>query len=298
MKVHSKIKKPDWLKITIPSGESFKDIRQHRSSSGLATVCEEAKCPNIGDCWKSGTATFMLLGDVCTRACRFCSVKTAKHPSLPDVDEPTKLAEIIKSLKLKYVVLTTVDRDDLADQGAGHIKRCVEEILLQVSGIMVETLVPDFQGKTELIETVAYSGAQIIGHNLECVRRLTDTVRDPRASYRQSLFVLETLKKVHPGIHTKSSLMLGFGETRDEILEAMSDIKNAGVDFLTLGQYLQPNKKKLPVTEYIHPDQFKQLEQEGLAMGFDYVASGPLVRSSYKAAENYLRAKVLGKNTD
>lgn len=289
MAAQSDNRKPDWLKVKIPSGQNFQKIQQHRIHGQLATVCEEANCPNLGDCWKSGTATFMLMGDTCTRGCRFCAVDTAQNPPPLDRLEPSKLADVVKDLKLEYVVLTTVDRDDLPDQGSSHIKECVETIQNANPGIIVEILIPDFQGQADLIGNVAQSGAQVIGHNLECTRSLTPKVRDHRASYDQSLNVLRILKQAAPDKYTKSSIMLGFGETETEILECMQDIKDTAADFLTLGQYLQPNKRKLPVIEYVHPDQFKWYEERGLEMGFKYVASGPLVRSSYKAGENFVQ---------
>ncbi|MBU3917283.1 lipoyl synthase [bacterium] len=293
MKVVNKERKPEWLRVKVPSGQNFTKIKYYSSKSHLSTVCEEAKCPNMGDCWKSGTATFMLMGNVCTRACRFCSVKTAKNPPPLDSNEPDNLAETLKNMNLKYAVLTTVDRDDLVDQGAEHIKTCVDRIRENCPELMIELLIPDFQGKSELIKKVAFSGAQVIGHNLECTRKLTRKVRDVRAGYDQSLFVLEKLREMNPDIHTKSSLMLGFGETEDEVIEAMRDIRKVGTNFLTLGQYLQPDKTKLPVIDYIHPDRFKWFEEKGLEIGFEYVASGPLVRSSYRAAEHFLHRKLM-----
>ncbi|MBU2648966.1 lipoyl synthase [bacterium] len=284
--------KPNWLRVKLPSGGNPIVEQQKRLHSHLTTVCEEARCPNMGECWNSGTATFMLMGDTCTRGCRFCSVKTAKYPPALDPGEPGKLADTVKGLKLKYVVLTTVDRDDLPDQGSGHISLCIDTIKKSVPGILVEALIPDFQGNPELIARVAHSSADVIGHNVECVRRLTQMVRDPRAGYDQSLDVLRQLKKIRPAVFTKSSLMLGFGETDDEVLASMADIRATGAEFCTLGQYLQPDRTKLAVTEYIHPDKFKWYEQKGLEMGFEYVASGPLVRSSYQAGEHYLQARL------
>ncbi len=285
-------KKPDWLKVKLPSGDSYRHIKSQRVQLGLSTVCEQAQCPNLGECWESGTATFMLMGDICTRGCRFCSVQTAKTPPALDPDEPLKLAGTLRDLNLKYVVLTTVDRDDLPDQGAAHIRMCIEEVLRVKPGLIVEILMPDFQGKEGLIDEVALSGAQVVSHNVECIERQTSKIRDPRAGYRQSLNVLGYLKKEYPGLYTKSSLMVGWDETEQEILQTMQEIRYQGVDFLTIGQYLQPNKHKLPVEQYIHPDQFKSFEAKGLEMGFSYVASGPLVRSSYKAAEHYIRSMI------
>lgn len=287
-----RVPKPDWLKIKLPSGSNYKSIKNRQVQQGLATVCEEANCPNMGECWNSGTATFMLMGEVCTRGCRFCSVKTAKNPPPLDLDEPQKIAGTVTDLKLNYVVLTTVDRDDLPDQGANHIRLCVEEILKANPRVIVEILIPDFRGETDLLDIVAQSGAHVLSHNVECVERLTRKVRDPRAGYQQSLNVLRYLKEKYPRIYTKSSLMLGWDETEEEVLEAMQAIRDQKAEFLTLGQYLQPNRQKLPVEQYIHPDQFKKYETIGLEMGYQYVASGPLVRSSFRAGEHYMRAMI------
>jgi len=285
-------RKPSWLRVKLPSGGNPIIAQQKRLHTHLTTVCEEARCPNMGECWNAGTATFMLMGDTCTRGCRFCSVKTAKHPPALDKQEPENLARTIKALKLKYVVLTTVDRDDLEDQGAGHICRCIDIIKESVPDILVEALVPDFQGNPDLIGRIVNSRADVVGHNVECVRRLTAKVRDPRASYNQSLEVLRLFKSLKPSLYTKSSLMVGLGETDTEILASLSDIRRTGANFCTLGQYLQPDKTKLEVVEYIHPDKFKWYEKKGLEMGFEYVASGPMVRSSYQAGEHYLQAKL------
>jgi lipoic acid synthetase len=291
----SHLRKPEWIRTKLPSGANFQTINQSSRAAGLATVCEEARCPNQWECWKSGTATFMLMGDTCTRSCRFCAVKTAKNPTLPDKDEPAKLAAVIRSLNLKYAVLTTVDRDDLPDLGADHIIRCVNEIKTIAPSILVEILIPDFQGKRALIEAIASCQAEVIGHNLECTRSLTRLVRDPRAGYDQSLLVLRMIAESNPHVITKSSLMLGFGESESDVLEAMNDLKEAGVKILTLGQYLQPGKRNIPVKEFIHPDRFTWFKEEGLKIGFEYVASGPLVRSSYLAAEHYLKLKLSQK---
>lgn len=288
--------KPPWLKSRLPSGDNPVTVQQKRLHLSLTTVCEEARCPNQGTCWNCGTATFMLLGDTCTRACRFCSVATARQPAPLDSAEPDRLAQTVEALSLKYVVLTTVDRDDLPDQGADHIRRCIETIRRRLPEILIEILMPDFRGVSELIRTVALSPADVIGHNVECVRRLTGKVRDRRAGYDQSLEVLRQIKRFRPRVYTKSSLMLGFGETETEVLETMQDIRRTGAEFLTLGQYLQPDRTKLPVAAYIHPDQFERYQKAGLNMGFEYVASGPLVRSSFRAGEYYLLAqKAAGK---
>jgi len=276
----------------MPSGKNYLKIKNHKDQLHLNTVCQEANCPNLGECWNSGTASFMLMGDTCTRACRFCAVNTSRSPSPLNPEEPKKMAETLKSLHLKYIVLTTVDRDDLPDLGAGHITACVQEVLKELPNLLVEILIPDFQGKTDLLDIVAKSGAVVVSHNLETTRKFSPIVRDRRANYDQSLKVLDYVKSSYPHLYTKSSLMLGFGETSEEVIESMKDLRDIDTDFLTLGQYLQPTKNKLPVVEYIHPDQFDHYREIGLKMGFDYVASGPLVRSSYQAAEHYLKSKL------
>ncbi len=234
----------------------------------------------------------MLMGDTCTRGCRFCSVKSAKNPGALDPEEPKKLAETVNNLALKYVVLTTVDRDDLPDQGASHIARCIRSTQRACPEMLIEMLMPDFQGKTELVQQVINARPAVLAHNLETVRSLTDRVRDSRASYDQSLDVLRYLKQQCPDGYTKSSLMLGVGESRTETLQAMKDLRDVGVDFLTIGQYLQPSKKHLKVEKFMHPDEFNELALQGDKMGFEYVASGPLVRSSYNAAEFYIERKI------
>ena len=285
-------KKPPWLKVPFPGGERYSWIKKRAANLNLSTVCEEANCPNIGECWNGGTATFMLMGDTCTRGCRFCSVKSAKNPGALDPEEPKKLAETVNNLALQYVVLTTVDRDDLPDQGASHIARCIRSTQRACPEMLIEMLMPDFQGKTELVQQVINARPAVLAHNLETVRSLTDRVRDSRASYDQSLDVLRYLKQQCPDGYTKSSLMLGVGESRTETLQAMKDLRDVGVDFLTIGQYLQPSKKHLKVEKFMHPDEFNELALQGDKMGFEYVASGPLVRSSYKAAEFYIERKI------
>ena len=285
-------KKPPWLKVPFPGGERYSWIKKRAANLNLSTVCEEANCPNIGECWNGGTATFMLMGDTCTRGCRFCSVKSAKNPGALDAEEPKKLAETVNNLALKYVVLTTVDRDDLPDQGASHIARCIRSTQRACPEMLIEMLMPDFQGKTELVQQVINARPAVLAHNLETVRSLSDRVRDSRASYDQSLDVLRYLKQQCPDGYTKSSLMLGVGESRTETLQAMKDLRDVGVDFLTIGQYLQPSKKHLKVEKFMHPDEFDELALQGDKMGFEYVASGPLVRSSYKAAEFYIERKI------
>ena len=287
-------KKPPWLKVPFPGGDRYSWIKSRSTRLNLSTVCEEANCPNIGECWNGGTATFMLMGETCTRGCRFCAVKSAKYPPALDSDEPSKLAGTLKKMNLNYVVLTTVNRDDLPDQGASHIARCIKATQRTTPRLLIEMLMPDFGGEIELVQQIIDASPAVLAHNLETVRRLTPEVRDYRADYDQSLEVLRYLKTNCPEGYTKSSLMLGLGESRREILQAMDDMRDAGVDFLTIGQYLQPTRKHLKVLKFLHPDEFNELGQIGDKMGFDYVASGPLVRSSYKAAEFYIERKIRG----
>ena len=287
-------KKPPWLKVPFPGGDRYSWIKSRSTRLNLSTVCEEANCPNIGECWNGGTATFMLMGDTCTRGCRFCAVKSSKYPPALDADEPSKLAGMIKKMNLNYVVLTTVNRDDLQDQGASHIARCIKATQRTSPRLLIEMLMPDFRGEKELVQQIIDASPAVLAHNLETVRRLTPEVRDYRADYDQSLEVLRYLKTNCPEGYTKSSLMLGLGESRREILQAMDDMRDAGVDFLTIGQYLQPTRKHLKVLKFLHPDEFNELGQIGDQMGFDYVAAGPLVRSSYKAAEFYIERKIRG----
>ncbi len=287
-------KKPPWLKVPFPGGDRYSWIKSRSTRLNLSTVCEEANCPNIGECWNGGTATFMLMGETCTRGCRFCAVKSAKYPPALDADEPSKLAGTIKKMNLNYVVLTTVNRDDFQDQGASHIARCIKATQRTSPRLLIEMLMPDFRGEKELVQQIIDASPAVLAHNLETVRRLTPEVRDYRADYDQSLEVLRYLKTNCPEGYTKSSLMLGLGESRREILQAMDDMRDAGVDFLTIGQYLQPTRKHLKVLKFLHPDEFNELGQIGDQMGFDYVAAGPLVRSSYKAAEFYIERKIRG----
>lgn len=284
--------KPSWLTVRLPKGEKYNWIKDKARTLHLSTVCQEARCPNIGECWQGGTATFMLMGDTCTRGCRFCSVKTAKHPLPLDLEEPRKLAETIFHLNLKYVVITSVDRDDLPDQGAHHIAATIRSVHHKNPDLLVEMLIPDFQGIASLIQVVIAAKPDVLAHNLETVERLTPQVRDPRAGYQQSLDVLQFIKQHNPDLSTKSSLMLGLGEEREEILAAMEDLRQVKVDFLTLGQYLQPDATKLKVSRFVHPDEFEELRKLGENMGFEYVASAPLVRSSYRAAEFYIERKL------
>lgn len=291
-KRQDRLPKPSWLKVRFPSGERFHWIEGQARKLALSTVCEEARCPNIGECWNSGTATFMVMGDTCTRGCRFCSVKTDKTPGPLDADEPRKLAETIQQMRLGYVVLTTVDRDDLDDQGAGHIARCIRATQRANPELLIEILMPDFRGEESLVQQVIDAEPAVLAHNLETVQRLTPRVRDPRATYDQSLAVLSYLKQQAPQRYTKSSLMLGLGETKEEVITAMQDMRAVGVSFLTLGQYLQPTLRHLAVERFLPPEEFEELGKIGEELGFEYVASGPLVRSSYKAAEFFIERKI------
>lgn len=286
-------KKPAWLKIRPPSGENYLKIKGLLRERGLHTVCEEAHCPNLTECWASGTATFMLGGDICTRACRFCAVKTARRPPPLDSDEPAKIAESIAALGLRYVVLTSVDRDDLEDGGAGHFAATIREIKRRDPSIFVEALVSDFRGDPEAVRTVVESGLDVYAHNIETIYRLQYRVRDPRAGYAQSLGTLREAKRVAEAqgrkLVTKSAIMLGLGETDEELEDAFTDLRSHGVGVLTLGQYLRPSLDHLPVERYVTPEVFDELHRRAMGHGFLYVASGPMVRSSYKAAELFVQ---------
>lgn len=283
------VRKPPWLKMYNPNktaegGERYKHVRATVKDSGLATVCQEARCPNIGECWSGGTATVMIMGDTCTRGCRFCSVATSRTPPPPDPEEPEKVAAAVNSWGIDYIVLTMVDRDDLPDQGAAHVAATVRRLKGGGNGMRVETLVGDFQGRHELVDEVVVSGMDVFAHNLETVERLTRTVRDRRAGYRQSLEVLRRAKEVRPDVVTKSSLMLGLGEADDEIRQTLHDMRDHGVDIVTFGQYLQPTKRHMKVFRYVEPSEFDEWRRISEEMGF-HCASGPLVRSSYRAGE-------------
>jgi lipoic acid synthetase len=275
--------KPAWLKALPATGERYVRTRRNVHEHKLATVCEEAKCPNIGECWNAGTATIMVMGAVCTRACRFCSVDTGNPRGWLDADEPANVAASVALMGLSYIVLTSVNRDDLPDGGAAHIAACVRAIRARSPHTAVEALTPDFQGVLGDVETVVDSGLAVFAQNLETVRRLTHPVRDARAGYEQTLAVLAHAKQHRPEVLTKSSLMLGLGETDDEIIGSLDDLRSARVDIVTLGQYLRPTPNHLPVARFVTPEQFAQYRQAGLARGFREVVSGPLVRSSYRA---------------
>ncbi|MBS0364996.1 MAG: lipoyl synthase [Proteobacteria bacterium] len=277
--------KPSWLRARAPAGAGYQDVRALVKEHRLATVCEEAKCPNIGECWNAGTATIMLMGAVCTRACRFCSVDTGNPHGWLDPQEPDNAARTVELMRLRYVVLTSVNRDDLPDGGAAHYAACVRAIRQRNPGTAVEVLTPDFQGVIADVVTVVDSGIEVFAQNIETVRRLTHPVRDPRAGYQQTLTVLAAAKRHRPQVLTKSSLMLGLGESDAEMHETLADLRAAGVDIVTLGQYLRPTANHLPVQRYVTPPQFDAYRAHALGLGFLECVSGPLVRSSYRAEQ-------------
>lgn len=297
-----RLRLPPWAKTEIPMGKNYNKLKNTLRSLNLHTVCEEARCPNIGECWGGGeygtaTATIMLMGDTCTRGCRFCSVKTAKKPPPLDPDEPYNTANAIADWGLDYVVLTSVDRDDLPDGGAEHFARTVSLLKERNAKILIECLTPDFRGDKKAIETIVHSGLDVYAHNVETVPALQRQVRDPRANFEQSVSVLRHAKHVHPDVVTKTSIMLGLGETDEQVYDTMTALREAEVDCLTLGQYMQPTKRHLKVEEYVTPEKFKHWEKIGHELGFLYTASGPLVRSSYKAGEFFLKNLVEKRKT-
>lgn len=285
-----RLAKPEWLRIRVKGGATYQKVMGIVHQHGLATVCEEAKCPNMSECWSAGTATIMLMGDVCTRACRFCAVNTGNPRGWLDPEEPDNTARSVQLMGLRYVVLTSVNRDDLPDGGAGHYAACVRRVKEVNPETAVEALTPDFLGVLADVETVVDSGIEVFAQNVETVKRLTHPVRDPRAGYEQTLGVLAHAKRYRPGVLTKTSLMLGLGETDDEILACMDDLREAGVDILTFGQYLQPTANHHPIARYVTPAEFDQYRRWGLEKGFLEVVSGVFVRSSYRAEQ------VLAKN--
>jgi lipoyl synthase len=282
--------KPPWLKVRAPGGERYGELKATFRSLDLHTVCEEARCPNIGECWSEGTATVMLLGDTCTRGCRFCAVTTGQPRGAVDVREPEHVARALSRMPLQYVVMTMVDRDDLLDGGADHVAKTVRRLKELRPDMLVETLLGDFGGHERDVDVTVDARPDVWAHNIEVVRRLQRTIRDVRCSYDRSLDVLSHTKKRCPEMVTKSSIMVGIGETDAEVLETMRDLRTACVDIVTVGQYLRPTPKHAPVDRYVEPARFDAFAREGRAMGFAYVASGPLVRSSYKAAEVFVRS--------
>ena len=280
--------KPEWLKVRLPTGEAYERIKGLVKDLHLSTVCEEARCPNIAECWGGGTATVMLMGDVCTRACRFCHVKVGSPPPL-DPDEPEHLARAVRELELNYIVVTSVDRDDRPDGGASHFAAAISALKRESPRTKVEVLIPDFAGLKSSLDLVAQARPHVVAHNVETVERLTPTVRDRRASYHQSLEVLAYLKSRPEGLYTKSSIMLGLGESDDELTQTFGHLREAGVDVVTLGQYLQPSQYHLRVERFVSPAEFARYRELAESFGFLYVAAGPLVRSSYRAAEFFMK---------
>lgn len=286
--------RPEWLTVRPAGGENHVRLKELFRNLNLHTVCEEAHCPNVHECWGGGTATLMLMGDLCSRACRFCMVTPGKPGGVIDPLEPDNVAFALSQMGLNYVVITSVDRDDLPDGGASHFARTIRLIKEKVPGLLVEVLIPDFQNDLDSLRTVVEARPDVIAHNVETTLSLTPRVRDPRAGYWQSLSVLRSIKKLSGRMHTKSSIMVGIGETEEEVFQTMRHLRMADVDFLTVGQYLRPSHRHLRVEEYVKPEQFERYRRLGVDLGFRYVASGPLVRSSYRAGEFYIRS-VIGR---
>ena len=289
--------RPRWLTVRPPSGEDYSRLKQLFEDLNLHTVCQEAHCPNVHECWGGGTATLMLMGDVCSRACRFCMVTPGKPNGVIDSAEPENVAFALSQMGLTYVVITSVDRDDLPDGGASHFAKTIRLVKERSPDLLVEVLIPDFQSDIDALRTVVESRPDVIAHNIETTFSLTPKARDPRAGYLQSLSVLKNIKKLSRDSYTKSSIMVGLGETEEEVVQAMTHLRQADVDFLTVGQYLKPSPRHLPVVEFVKPDQFRRYEELGRGLGFKYVASGPLVRSSYRAGEFFIRSVVRGNGT-
>ena len=284
------LQKPQWLKIKLTTSDNFINIKNTLKQNNLHTVCEEAHCPNISECWNTGTATFMLMGDTCTRGCKFCAVKTGNPMKGLDEEEPKKLAKALSEIKLfDYVVLTSVNRDDLEDGGSSHFAECIKEIKKAYPEIIVEVLIPDFKGDIKALKKIVDANPEVIAHNIETVERLQRKVRDPRANYKQSLSVLENVKKINPKIYSKSSIMLGLGETDNEVIQSMKDLRFVDVNILTLGQYLRPTDWHIPINSFVEPSKFEYFKQRALELGFLFCASGPFVRSSYKAGEMFVK---------
>ena len=284
--------KPEWLTVNPPKGQNYKDLKELFGNLNLHTVCEEAHCPNVHECWGGGTATLMLMGDVCSRACRFCMVTPGKPQGVLDQLEPENVAFALSQMGLTYVVLTSVDRDDLPDGGASHFARTIRLVKDRNPSMLVEVLIPDFQGDVSDLKQVVEARPDVIAHNIETTMSLTPTVRDPRAHYWQSLSVLRNVKKLSSRVYTKSSIMVGLGESEEEVTQAMVHLRLAGVDFVTVGQYLRPSSRHLKVVEFVKPELFERYKKIGEGLGFRYVASGPLVRSSYRAGEFFIRSVI------
>ena len=290
------LRKPDWLKIKIPSGEDYLRVKKTLRTYNLNTVCEESSCPNVSKCWESGTATIMIMGNMCTRVCRFCDVSSGR-PAPLDPDEPKRVAEAIKQWNLRYIVITSVCRDDLEDGGAAHFAKTIKSVKLACPNTIVEPLIPDFNYDSNSIKKIIESEPEVVSHNIETVRRLSSKVRDSRATYDQSLSVLRKIKEINPKIYTKSSFMVGHGETKEEVIQTASDLKSANVDVITAGQYLQPSLNHLPVVEYVHPEKFASYQKIFEEMGFLHVVVGPFVRSSFQAADFIEKIKSVKRST-
>ena len=284
--LNSRRRKPEWLKVQLPTGTHYKTLLKDVKAHSLNTVCQESKCPNIGECWNHSTATLMILGNICTRACRFCAVDTGNPKGWIDPSEPNNVAKAVSLMELNYMVLTSVDRDDLPDGGARHIAHCVTQIKAKNHNVLIEVLSPDFSGSTASLDLLLQSKLDVFSHNVETVERLTSLVRDPRAGYRQSLDVL--MHAYEKNMITKSGMMLGLGETDDEIIATLRDLRSVGVSLMTLGQYLQPTKYHLDVNRFVSPVEFDRYKEIGLGMGFKEFVAGPLVRSSYRAEQSFL----------
>lgn len=294
----TELKKPDWLKIRPPKNpEKLAQIRQDLQKLGLATVCQEAKCPNMGECWSGGTATFMIMGDICTRGCKFCNVKTGLPKDL-DPLEPHKVAFAVKKMDLDYVVITSVDRDELPDQGAQHFADTIKMIRKINPDTLIEVLIPDFRGKLDLVDKIIQANPEVIAHNIETIPRLQQSVRDFRANYDQSKKVLAYIKEQAPHIYSKSALMVGLGESDQEIIDTLQDLRSVPVEIMTIGQYLKPSHRHLDVKNYVSPKTFEWYKDRGEEMGYLYVAAGPFVRSSYKAGELFLKALIKAKQNE
>ena len=287
--IAAKPRVPEWLKVRAPGSPRYIELKQVMRSQSLHTVCEEAHCPNIGECWQLGTATFMILGDICTRACRYCAVTTGK-PTGIDLGEPARLADTVQSMNLSYCVITSVNRDDLADGGAFIFASCIKKIRERAPGCKVEVLIPDFEGSWTALQKVVDTKPEVLNHNIESSKRVFPKVR-PRGDYQLSLDLLAKAKEMDPTIVTKSGIILGMGEQKEEVLETMMDLRGVDCDLLTIGQYLRPSAKHLPIDRFYHPDEFAELGKAGEAMGFKHVASGPLVRSSYHADQQHSAAQ-------
>ena len=287
-----RLPKPSWIKMRAPAGERYMQIKDLLKGLNLATVCQEAQCPNIGECWGGGTATIMLMGEVCTRGCRFCNVKTGNPKGKLDLEEPQKVAHAVSQMGLDYVVLTSVDRDDLPDEGSMHFAKTVRNLKISAPDLIVEVLTPDFKGNEQFISYIVDAEPDVFAHNIETVESLQSRVRDPRAGYAQSMRVLEFVKERDETRYTKTSIMLGLGEQEEEVRQTLRDLRGVGCDVVTFGQYLQPKQRHLPVESFVTPEKFQEWQVEAESMGFLYVASGPLVRSSYRAGEFFMKGVI------